>query len=195
MKKNNILFLVWAIFFPFYLLGLFSCQSLPKNIKRLEKNGGFLHIPTKITIPTQIGNLYLYDIYSYDALGNDISFSYSLKNDNIIIITFYIFPRKNRNPQKIYEDSKKSIEIKNDKYELLLDSVFTLKQNDKEFIGKFCKYRVPDFIHNLRNDITDLYLFWNEDWFFEYRITYLEKEKENLLQSINQVMNTLILAN
>lgn len=173
---------------------LLGCPSAPVNPARLggpspiHVLGAYLHDPSGMEFPAQLGAFERRRILRYDPDANEISVRYDLvRPGQEIAATVYLYPCKGecghfaKVLEREFDALKTQILSLHPEAGLLYEGDMQLEQDGKILEGKKAIFRFEDvFVFRMEALLSQAYIFKRGKWFIEYRFTCPQTEYDKV---------------
>jgi hypothetical protein len=171
--------------------GLYAAE-----LKRIEIKGVYEHPLSKISFPERVGQFNRGGIIQFDSIGANVGVGYSLVALGAeVLITAYVYPVEapQASPSVVLENqfvAEKAAIMRSHGIERLLSEADVSLSWNVEPKGKLASFSFEEaFLKRTQPVRSELYLFIVKKYFLKYRITYPEKQSEEVKPHIEQFLD------
>lgn len=180
---------------------LFSCadKQLPLADGTLVvlAEGVYVHPPSDMKFPENVGPFQRERIIGYDRTGHYISVRYNLVSEGRqVAATIYIYPGPEVGEdskdlsQRHFDALKSHIASNHPGARLVFEGDIQLDQEGEVLRGKKASFRFEDiFAFKVEQLTSHAYLFRQDKWFVEYRITYPQIQEDTVGEDVGKFMS------
>ncbi|NQT71845.1 MAG: hypothetical protein HQ553_03625 [Chloroflexi bacterium] len=170
----------------------------------LANDGPYTHEITGIIFPSEVSSFYRSDITQFDSKGKDISCSYKLPYlSSPVTVSVYVYPaehlKSNNDPATIMSQlqvhaDKISDELSGyySEFKIISKDPAILNHNGTTHNGVSIRYQYEQDVGlGLRDYMSYLYLFHNNDCFVKYRATFPIEQLDKIDPHIQNFLDEL----